>query len=272
MTVSDDGGEEDSRLSVSYDAGWSTRGSSRQYNSDTGHSVLIGKETGKCVAFAVKSRRCRQCEVAEKENRPVMAHECYRNWTGSSKAMEPAMAVDMIGEIKSQDCDVKSLTMDNDSTTIARVQAVHGDINKLSDTNHTKKSIVNSLYKLNEQHKELRNNKTINYISKMIMYAIHQKQGDITGLQTRLDQVVPHMFGDHSKCDAVWCGHLKDPTKFSYKSLPFKRAFSNLALKSDLEKLVSQYRAKAEKLAYLGSSQANEAFNTTVASKAPKSR
>ena len=95
FTVSDTG----TGVAVSFDGGWSTRGSGRQYNSDTGHGVLIGSETGKCVAFAVKSRMCRKCEAAEQENRTVAAHECQRNWTGSSKAMEPAMGVEMIQDL-----------------------------------------------------------------------------------------------------------------------------------------------------------------------------
>lgn len=259
-------------LSVSYDAGWSTRGSGRQYNSDTGHGILIGSATGKCLAFSVKSKRCRKCEAAEKANRTVEAHVCHRNWTGSSKAMEPAMGVEMIGDLKKQDCEIKSLTMDNDSTTIQRVRALHGNVVKLSDENHTKKGVVSALYDLNKSHKELKNNKTVNYIAKMIMYGIQQKQGDVSGLRDRLKQIVPHIFGEHNECDAVWCGHYKDPAKFTYKSLPFKRPLSNPALKLDLEKLISQYVSKADKLAFLGSSQANEAFNQTVASKAPKSR
>ena len=130
-----------SGLSVSYHGGWSTRGSGRQYNSDTGHGVLIGSKTGKCVAFSVKSKRCRICEAVEQSNKTIKPHECYRNCTGSSKAMEPAMGVEMIGQRKSADCAVKSLTMDNDSTTISRMKGFNGNIEKLSDVNHTKKQL-----------------------------------------------------------------------------------------------------------------------------------
>ena len=49
------------------------------------------------------------------------------------------MGVEMISELKETGVRIKSLTMDNDSTTIAHVRALHGDIRKLSDKNHTKK-------------------------------------------------------------------------------------------------------------------------------------
>ena len=41
-------------------------------------------------------------------------------------------------------------------------------------------------------------------------------------------------------------------------------------LKVDLEETLSTYADQTEKLANLGSSQANESFNNTVAAKAPK--
>ena len=272
MTQGQDGTDVDAGLSVSFDAGWSTRGSGRQYNSDTGHGALIGSETGKCVAFGVKSRRCRKCETAEKNHQTVEAHDCYRNWTGSSKAMEPAMGVEMISELKEKGVRVKSLTMDNDSTTIAHVRALHGDIRKLSDKNHTKKSIISALRDMSQTHKAMSNPKTVSYIAKLIMYAMQQKQGDVAGLRDRLGQIIPHIFGDHTLCDAEWCVYQTHPANFTYKSLPFKRPLSNDALKVALQNLMAKYIAKAENLAYLGSSQGNEALNNTVASKAPKSR
>ena len=66
-------------LSVSFDGGWSTRGSGRSYNSDTGHAAMIGESTDKCLDFAVKSRRCRFCEVADRAKQPPNPHKCYQN-------------------------------------------------------------------------------------------------------------------------------------------------------------------------------------------------
>ena len=62
------GDDEAVPLYVSYDAGWSTRGSGRSNNSDTGHGAMIGEQTGKCVAFNIKTKRCRICETAERKN------------------------------------------------------------------------------------------------------------------------------------------------------------------------------------------------------------
>ena len=78
--------------------------------------------------------------------------------------------------------------MDNDSTSIQCVREVHGNITKLSDTNHTKKKMINALYDLKKSHKEFCSSKTANYIAKMIMYGVHQKQGDVLGLRAGLEQ------------------------------------------------------------------------------------
>ena len=43
-------------LSVSYDAGWSKRGTGRSYDSNTGQGVLIGKSSRKCLDFSVRSK------------------------------------------------------------------------------------------------------------------------------------------------------------------------------------------------------------------------
>ena len=256
-------------LRVSFDAGWSTRGSGRSYNSDTGHSVMIGSETGKCLSYSVKSKRCQICEYAEKKNVPSKTHTCYRNWSASSKAMEATMGVEMVSSLNTNKNHVKTIVMDNDSSTLAHLHAVHGDnIKNMSDKNHTKKTITDALYRLQSQHKVLKNTKVINYITKNYRYAIEQNQSNVEGLRKRLGEIVPHMYNDHSTC-GQWCKH---HTKNVYNQLPYKKPLSDSALKSSLETLTAQYQAKADQLAHLGSTQANESINMTIASKAPKSR
>ena len=264
-----DGGE---GLTVSYDAGWSKRGSGRSYNSNTGHSVLIGAKSRKCLKFAVRTKVCNVCDCAKSRHQDPKPHKCFKNWEGSSKAMEPDMAYSMIKDLADEGHQVDKLVMDNDATTMHKVKQINDNIQKISDKNHTKKGVVNSLYNLANKHKALKNKKTLNYIVKMFTYAFQQKSGDPQGLVQRLDEIVPHIFGSHDNCSPSWCSYNKNPSGFKYHSLPYGRALTDSALRSDLEKLVQQYQNKSELLAHQGSSQANESFNNTVASKAPKAR
>ena len=68
----------------------------------TGHASLIGEKTGQCLGYAVKVKKCRTCTYAEKAQKPPKEHICCKNWFKSAKAMEPAMACDMLKEINDQ--------------------------------------------------------------------------------------------------------------------------------------------------------------------------
>ncbi|VDI68303.1 Hypothetical predicted protein [Mytilus galloprovincialis] len=45
-------------LECSFDAGWQTRGSGWQYNSNTGHSSLVGVKTGKVLDYDGQVKAC----------------------------------------------------------------------------------------------------------------------------------------------------------------------------------------------------------------------
>lgn len=78
------------------------------YNSEcfAGHATLFGKNTKKCVRYAVKGKRCRICDVAKEKGVCPRKQDCSRNWSGSAKAMEPAMACEMIQSIYDDEAKV----------------------------------------------------------------------------------------------------------------------------------------------------------------------
>ena len=71
------GDDEAVPLSVSYDAGWSTRELGRSYNSDTEHGAMICDQMVKCVAFNIKTKRCRISETAERKNVVVLSAQVF---------------------------------------------------------------------------------------------------------------------------------------------------------------------------------------------------
>ena len=84
--------------------------------------------------------------------------------------------------------------------------------------------------------------------------------------------IVPHAFGDHGTCFISWCKYLKDPVSYRHSTLPHGKDLEGEDLKKDLQETIEIYCENAEELAPLGSSQANEALNNTIGSKAPKIR
>ncbi|XP_061194397.1 uncharacterized protein LOC133202576 [Saccostrea echinata] len=259
-------------LSVSFDGGWQKRASGRSYSSLSGHAAMIGNETGKIINFATRNSYCKVCDNSKKSGKVLPIHDCRKNWSKSAKAMEPDMCIQMLQDLGQNDVNVSTIIMDNDSTTVARARLeVNPALKKQSDKNHTMKQFTNKLYDLkkNKNYKEL-NTKTINHISKCFKYCISQNQEDLISLKKNLEAITPHVYGDHSLCD-TWCGFLSSPETYKPQQLPYHRYLSNQQLKSDLSSLFGFYISQAEKLINLGSTQANESFNNTVASKTPKS-
>jgi len=83
-----------------------------------------------------------------------------------------------------------------------------------------------------------------------------------------------HASGEHGKCDATWCGALKDPSNYQYKDLPGGKQLSHDNLRAAIENAIKPFQTDewCEKLANCGLSQANECVNGIVATKAPKTR
>ena len=105
----------------------------------------------------------------------------------------------------------------------------------------------------------------------MFQLCIISKQGNPEGLDIFLKAVTNHAFGNHECCSGTSCCVFQTNPESRYKSLPFGKPLSCESLRLALEQLFEAYRKQCRKLAFLGSTQGNEALNKTVSSKAPKS-
>ena len=74
-------------IQVSYDMGWQKRG--KGHNLLAGQGAAMGLGTGKVLAYATRCKYCRICQNAKKKGKSPQQHDCRKNHTGSSKAMEP---------------------------------------------------------------------------------------------------------------------------------------------------------------------------------------
>lgn len=110
---------------------------------------MIGKETGRIVHFATRMDTAEHAIVQKKTRKTPSTHDCRKNWTGSSKAMEPDMCIGMLKDLGEKDVQVGTIIMDNDTTTIARARTeVNPALKKQCDKNHTLKQFTNKLYYL----------------------------------------------------------------------------------------------------------------------------
>lgn len=220
------------------------------------------------MSYGVKSKDCKKCSLGQSRDE----HECIKNFSGSAKAMEPALATDMLEELKGKGCIVDTIIMDDDTSTLSRInQNFDENMKKRSDKNHTRKNITSDLYKLKLTHSSL-NKQVIDYFTMNAQYAMSQCHEKAEELAGRLNSIVPHAFGEHNKCHESWCKFIRNPENYQHQYLPGGKDLSDPKLRADLSKLFERYASNAEKLANLGSSLQNESFNQMVSSKAPKAK
>lgn len=184
--------------------------------------------------------------------------------------MEPDIATSMVRQLIEQGHKLNTLIMDDDATTISRIHnEVDPDVKKVSDSNHSMKLYGKQLYDLAPKHKTL-SVKVIQYLQKNFTYAISQTKGKPDELKERLESIVPHAFGKHDKC-TTWCKKKTDPS-LPYKDLPRQKPLSGEELEKALTNVMKIHINKSEVLSNLGSSQCNESFNNTIASKVNKAK
>ncbi|XP_062596747.1 uncharacterized protein LOC134258225 [Saccostrea cucullata] len=96
-----------------------------------------------------------------------------------------------------------------------------------------------------------------------------QNQGNAQGIEKGFNAMYRHPFGDHTFCESTWCQHIDTPGR-KYTSFPYGKPLRDIPLQTALGDIMCKYKAQSQKLSTMGSTQGNESFNKTVASKAPK--
>ena len=264
-------------ISCSFDMGWQKRG--KGHNSRSGHAAAMSLTTGKVLDYTTKIKACRYCDAAKKAGRPPKNHDCRKNHSGSSKAMEATAAVELFKNVTKSNVKFSTYTGDDDSTTEFHLkQNVPYDVEKWSDTVHTKRSLTTRLYNLSQRSKfpncSILSQKVINYLVKCFAYCIAQNKGNHSNMKTAMQNIVPHAFGDHRDCAESWCGFKKDPVNYNHRDLPYGKDLHGEKLKSALISLFGEYSTDTviKKLVPAANSQCNESLNSVVGSKNPKIR
>ena len=264
-------------IAVSYDMAWQRRNGG--HSSTTGHGAVIGSFTGKILDFDTRCKLCRICDSAAKKGQKPRTHDCRKNHCGSSKSMEPNVAVDLFQRATKSKIKYHVYTGDDDTTTQSHIrEKVPYDVEKQSDVIHTKRSLLSKLYKLKSQEKfpgcSSLSVKVISYLGKCFGYCVAQNKDKPDLLQAAIKNIVPHSFGKHDNCNESWCKFNKDPTNYRHSELPFGKDLYGDALEKSLTAIFDEYSTDivVKKLAPAGNSQRNESFNNVVGSKNPKIR
>ena len=96
---------------------------------------MIGISSGKVVDYSARTKRCAVCEAAKRNGKEPRSHECWMNWTASSKSMEPDVAVELVKGAISAGAQVSVMVGDEDSIKKVRESVTH-EVDKWSDITH----------------------------------------------------------------------------------------------------------------------------------------
>lgn len=213
-------------IRVYADCGWSKRAHKHSYNALGGAGIIIGAKTKKVLYMGVRIKYCRICAIDEGKD-TKREHICYKNWDGSSRAMESDIILEGFREAEGKyGIRYLELVGDGDSsvlpTLISQGPSWCRNIKKIECANHCCKCLRGNLEKLVDKHPEykgrgkLTKNQRVRIVSSMrcsIMIHSHNTnfsdkvsiQQNSTKLKNEILNIPNHVFGIHRDCSERFC-------------------------------------------------------------------
>ena len=220
-------------ITVVVDGGWSKRSHKHSYNAKSGVGVIFGAATKKLLFIGVRNKYCSVCAISERKNSPPPFHQCYRNWSGTSCAMEADIIVEGF-QLSEQMHGVRYLWFigDGDSSVfhavVTGVPSYGRHVQKVECANHAIKCYRNRLEELCKNHPEYRGRYGLSAVRmKRITHGarcaikMYSTTGDVAALRHDLRNGIRHYFGDHRQCRSSFCKHTTTDTSnviFIYKN------------------------------------------------------
>ena len=182
-------------ITVVVDGGWSKRSHKHSYNAKSGVGVIFGAATKKLLFIGVRNKYCSVCAISERKNSPPPFHQCYRNWSGTSCAMEADIIVEGF-QLSEQMHGVRYLWFigDGDSSVfhavVTGVPSYGRHVQKVECANHAIKCYRNRLEELCKNHPEYRGRYGLSAVRmKRITHGarcaikMHSTTGDVAALR-----------------------------------------------------------------------------------------
>ncbi len=283
--------------SASFDGSWMKRGKV----SLIGFVSAIGMYTNKVIGIDVRSKYCQSCKGKATEKMPCkLGSECGVNHRGSSGAMEPKGAVNIINTLAQKNIKITEYLGDGDSKAFSLVKSTFGDdIKKLECVNHVAKRMGKRLLERKKTVKGLGGKNgglTIEACKKIQAYyhwIITSSDGDVNRMSRRLEALYRHISSsdanpDHDLCEAEYCKYASEKLerdqqmgkrKGKKKKMPLMKYrheaphFHILANQMEKVKDIFEDLSRMEllsKVAHGRTQNSNECFNSTVWNLLPK--
>ena len=209
----------------------------------SGSGCIIGYNIGKCIDFAIGNKDCRFCSFAAQKGAQPNPHDCRKNFSGSSKAMESSIC-----EVLFRKEQYKVMVTDEDASPEVRIKSqVNLGIEKWSDINHVVRILGNLLYEAKTTNFGPKNDRLTDRvtgnIAKSFRTALMENKGDAEGMQLAITSIVPHAFGEHDSC-GKWCKFHEDPAAYRSKHLPEGNSLQGDGLRAFLTESIQAFVQK----------------------------
>lgn len=219
-------------ISVTVDGGWSKRSHKHSYNAKSGVAVIIGNATKKLLYMGVRNKYCSICTVASNKGTTPKEHNCFKNWDGSSSAMESDILVEgfRAAEVM-HGLRYMHMIGDGDSSVLANIQTgVPGwgmYVTKIECANHSVKCYRNRLEKIVQDFPKYKGKgkltqRAIKRLTNGARCAIkiNSKDGKVSQLRSDLRNGPNHVFNDHRNCNPYFCKAVAPSTSNTTTSPP----------------------------------------------------
>jgi hypothetical protein len=221
--------------SVYCDGQWSKRCYNQQGTAMSGSAAMIGSLTKKPLFVGIRNKFCYICHRYG-ENAKV--HVCFKNFTGSSSAMEASIIKEGFNRsVEMHTLIYKNLIGDGDSSVTLTVQDTynkaefsHTQVKKIECKNHAIRRLNYNLHKIIENKMLSRQDRgalklRVPALARCCKYAIDihaERKSNFADLMRDLLNLLNHVFGDHSWCPSYLCTNGVQIVPDRYKKADFQ--------------------------------------------------
>lgn len=207
--------------SVYCDGQWSKRCYNQKGTALSGSAAIIGLLSKKPLFVAVRNKFCYICKTNEGKAGGTPEHICFKNFSGSSSAMEASVIDEGFkGSMLMHGLIYKNLIGDGDSDVHMTVENIYRTpeygytvVHKIECKNHAIRRLnYNLLHLIKNTQFDAKDRKKfepkIPSIGRSCQYAIElhaANKSEPSSLRKDILNVFRHVFGDHRSCSTITC-------------------------------------------------------------------
>ncbi|XP_071037671.1 uncharacterized protein [Parasteatoda tepidariorum] len=211
-------------ITVTVDGCWGKRSYRTNYSSSSGVASIVGQATGKVLFLGVRNKYCCICSRATTKQVSPAKHVCYKNWSGSSSAMESDISVEGFNNsIQMHGLIYSKFIGDGDSNFFKKILDSRPydsvTVEKIECTNHLLRNACNKLKEIvkcgkygHHTLRKLLDDRILRFRTAVTMAVRFRKNEEnanennrIRALKEDILNVPMHIFGCHDHCASYFC-------------------------------------------------------------------